>query len=139
MVFPANFLWGASISGFQFEMGDSIGCNVDSGSDWYLWVHDPVNIRKGTVSGDMPENGVNHWNLYEKDSNMARAIGFNGLRIGIEWSRVFPKKTADVETSIEKEFDEIISRIEVSDSLFQRLEKGALWDLAFLTEQNYVF
>jgi beta-galactosidase len=59
MVFPEKFLWGVSNSGFQFEIGDSAGLNVDSGSDWYLWVHDASNIRKGVVSGDLP--ACMHW------------------------------------------------------------------------------
>jgi beta-galactosidase len=90
MVFPQKFLWGASNSGFQFEMGDSAGLNVDSGSDWHLWVHNKTNIEKGVVSGDLPENSVDYWNLYKKDHNIARRLGLNAYRIGIEWSRIFP-------------------------------------------------
>ena len=106
MVFPEKFLWGASNSGFQFEMGDSAGLNVDSGSDWYLWVHDEANIKKGVVSGDLPENGIDYWNLYKKDHAIARRFGLNAYRIGVEWSRIFPKSTAAIKVELEKTGDE---------------------------------
>jgi beta-galactosidase len=48
---------GPSNSGFQFEMGDSIGKNIDPNTDWYIWVHNSSNIRKGIVSSDLPEKG----------------------------------------------------------------------------------
>ncbi|MEM3623453.1 MAG: glycoside hydrolase family 1 protein, partial [Candidatus Bathyarchaeia archaeon] len=54
--FPKKFLWGVSASGFQFEMGDLAGKNLDPNTDWYAWVHDAQNIRKGLVSGDLPEH-----------------------------------------------------------------------------------
>lgn len=125
MVFPQKFLWGASNSGFQFEMGDSAALNVDSGSDWYLWVHDKANIQKGVVSGDLPENGINYWNLYKKDHNIARKLGLNAYRIGIEWSRVFPTPTSAIKLEFEKAPDASIAKIEVADSALQKLEEVA--------------
>jgi beta-galactosidase len=125
MVFPEKFLWGASNSGFQFEMGDSAGLNVDSGSDWYLWVHDTANIQKGVVSGDLPENGINYWDLYKKDHSIARRLGLNAYRIGIEWSRVFPKSTSAIELEFEKASDNSIAKIEVDDDAFQKLEEAS--------------
>jgi beta-galactosidase len=125
MVFPEKFLWGVSTSGFQFEMGDSAGLNVDSGSDWYLWVHDTANIHKGVVSGDLPENGINYWDLYKKDHSIARGLGLNAYRIGVEWSRVFPKSTSAIELEFEKASDDSIAKIEVDDSALQKLEEVA--------------
>jgi len=125
MVFPQKFLWGASNSGFQFEMGDSAGLNVDSGSDWYLWVHDKTNIEKGVVSGDLPENGVDYWNLYKEDHNIARRLGLNAYRIGIEWSRIFPKSTAAVKVEFEKAADGSFAKIEVDDAALKRLDEVA--------------
>jgi len=125
MVFPQKFLWGASNSGFQFEMGDSAGLNVDSGSDWHLWVHNKTNIEKGVVSGDLPENSVDYWNLYKKDHNIARRLGLNAYRIGIEWSRIFPKSTAVIKVEFEKAADGSFARIEVDDAALKRLDEVA--------------
>src|SRR5262245_1861377 len=54
--FPSDFLWGTAISGFQSEMG-GMPANPDTGSDWWVWAHDPDNIADGRVSGDLPEQG----------------------------------------------------------------------------------
>jgi beta-galactosidase len=99
--------------------------NVDSGSDWYLWVHDKTNIQKGVVSGDLPENGVDYWNLYKKDHNLARRLGLNAYRIGIEWSRVFPKSTSAIEVDFAKAVDGSFAKIEVDDAALKRLDDAA--------------
>ena len=125
MGFPENFLWGASNSGFQFEMGDAAGVNVDSGSDWYLWVHDRANIEKGVVSGDQPENGVDYWNLYKKDHKIACKLGLNAYRLGVEWSRIFPQSTAAIEVGFEKASDGNIAKIDVDNAVLQRLDEIA--------------
>jgi len=60
MTFPPDFLWGVANSGFQFEMGSRSGENIDPNTDWYAWVHDPSNIRKGIVSGCAANVGLIH-------------------------------------------------------------------------------
>ncbi|MGB9713341.1 MAG: beta-galactosidase BgaS [Candidatus Bathyarchaeales archaeon] len=123
--FPKSFLWGVSESGFQFEMGDVAGRNVDANTDWYVWVHDAENVRNGIVSGDMPENGVAYWNLYAKDHDAARKLGLNAYRIGVEWSRIFPKSTATVKVDVERASDGNISKIEIDAKALEELENLA--------------
>ncbi len=106
-------------------MGDSAGLNVDSGSDWYLWVHDAVNIQNGVVSGDLPENGVDYWNLYKKDHGIARKLGLNAYRIGVEWSRIFTQSTSAIKLEFERAADGSIAKIEVDDVALQRLDEVA--------------
>ncbi len=125
MIFPKDFLWGVSTSGFQFEMGDPDGKNIDPNTDWYAWVHDPSNIKKGIVSGDLPEKGINYWNLYKQDHITAKRLGLNAYRIGIEWSRIFPKSTSAIEVGVERTSDGNIARIDVNDSVLKDLEKIA--------------
>ncbi len=125
MVFPKDFLWGVSTSGFQFEMGDPAAENIDSNTDWYVWVHDAENIETGTVSGDLPERGVNYWNLYMRDHGIAERLGLNAYRIGIEWSRIFPKSTLMIKVGIERASDGNISKIDVDDSTLKGLEEAA--------------
>ena len=111
MVFPERFLWGVSSSGFQFEMGDSAGKNIDPNTDWYVWVHDHANIRRGVVSGDLPERGVDYWSLYKQDHAIAKQLGLNAFRIGVEWSRIFPACTSAVEVHVEKAANGDISKV----------------------------
>ncbi|MCW4029014.1 MAG: beta-galactosidase BgaS [Candidatus Bathyarchaeota archaeon] len=125
MAFPKKFLWGVSNSGFQFEMGDLSGKNIDPNTDWYVWVHDPSNIRKGIVSGDLPEKGGDYWSLYKQDHAIAKQLGLNAYRIGVEWSRIFPKSTSAVKVEVERASDGNIAQIEVDDSALEKLEKLA--------------
>ena len=125
MGFPKNFLWGVSNSGFQFEMGDSSGKNIDPNTDWYVWVHDSFNIRRGIVSGDLPEKGIDYWSLYKQDHDIAKQLGLNAYRIGIEWSRIFPTSTSVVEVPVEKTSDGNIAKVDVDESSLSRLEKLA--------------
>ncbi|MGC9384585.1 MAG: family 1 glycosylhydrolase [Kosmotogaceae bacterium] len=89
-MFRDNFLLGASLSGFQFEMGGNI---ADKKTDWYVWAKNNLNAFSGMLSGDDPECGPDYWENYEKFHQLAVEAGMNALRIGIEWSRIFPKKT----------------------------------------------
>jgi len=124
-MFPEGFLWGVSISGFQFEVGDPRGRSVDSNTDWYVWVHDPRNIRRGVVSGDLPEDGVNYWELYKRDHRIAERLGLNAYRIGVEWSRIFPRSTFRVEVGVDRDGWGNISRVEVDDSALEKLDEAA--------------
>lgn len=125
MIFSEDFLWGVSSSGFQFEMGDPVGKNIDPNTDWYVWVHDPSNVQKGIVSGDLPERGVNYWNLYKQDHMIAKRLGLNAYRIGIEWSRIFPKSTSAIEVGVQRASDGNIANIDVDESALENLEKIA--------------
>lgn len=125
MNFPEKFLWGTANSGFQFEMGNPNGKNIDPNTDWYVWVHDPSNIQKGIVSGDLPEKGVNYWDLYKKDHALVKKLGLNAYRIGIEWSRIFPTNTFDVDVGVERASDGRIAKIDIDESNLEKLEKIA--------------
>ena len=125
MIFPEDFLWGVSGCGFQFEMGDPTGKSIDPNTDWYAWARDPFNVRKGFVSGDLPERGADYWNLYKRDSAIAKRLGLNAYRIGIEWSRIFPKSTSVAEVGVERASDGNIAKINVDESALENLEKIA--------------
>ncbi|WP_179944395.1 beta-galactosidase BgaS [Kosmotoga pacifica] len=94
-MFDKEFLFGASISGFQFEMGGKI---IDPNTDWFKWVHDKYIQESGIVSGHLPEDGPNYWEHYPEVHDLAVKGNFNALRIGIEWSRIFPRETFEAKT-----------------------------------------
>ena len=123
--FPKGFLWGVSASGFQFEMGDPSGDGLDPNTDWFAWVHDERNIKSGVVSGDLPENGVAYWKLYRQDHSLARRLGLNAYRIGIEWSRIFPKSTVDVSIEVERASDGGVALVNVDSKAIEKLGERA--------------
>ncbi|MGC9321432.1 MAG: family 1 glycosylhydrolase, partial [Kosmotogaceae bacterium] len=92
-MFGEDFLFGASLSGFQFEMGRTSPESIDRGSDWYVWAHDKLNIENGIVSGTFPESGPNYWTGFEEFQRLAAGAGMKIIRIGLEWSRILPKPT----------------------------------------------
>lgn len=95
--FPKSFKFGWSQSGFQSEMG---GPNsVDRNTDWFKWVHDKKNLESGLLSCDFPENGIGYWRSYRKMHGNAKMMGLDIARIGIEWSRIFPKPTFKIKLS----------------------------------------
>jgi beta-glucosidase/6-phospho-beta-glucosidase/beta-galactosidase len=97
--FPASFHWGVATAGFQAEGGP--GSPVDPNSDWYKWVHDPINQLLGVTHG-VPENGPGTYVSYDGDAQLAHdELGMNTFRMGIEWSRIFPSSTASIDISDE--------------------------------------
>jgi beta-glucosidase/6-phospho-beta-glucosidase/beta-galactosidase len=95
--FDPDFHWGVAHAGFQAEGGP--GSPVDPNSDWYKWVHDPINQLLGLTNG-VPEDGPGTYVMYDTDAALARdELGMNTFRMGIEWSRIFPESTASVDIS----------------------------------------
>jgi beta-glucosidase len=76
---PPGFLWGAAISAHQSE-----GNNLNS--DSWLLEHLPETVYK-EPSGDACDS----YHRYEQDFAIARSIGLNCYRFGIEWARIEPE------------------------------------------------
>ncbi len=117
----SDFLLGFSLSGFQSEMGLS---GVDSKSDWWVWVHNRDNIRTGIVSGDMPENGVGYWDKYAIYNKAASELGANTLRLGIEWTRLFPDAAKDVKVDVQEDGHDIV-KVNVTENALLEMDKIA--------------
>jgi beta-glucosidase len=76
--FPDGFLWGSAIAPYQVEGGLHE-------TDWYQW-----ESRCETCSGDSADDGPDFFGHRDEDLDAARAMGQNAIRIGIDWSRLFP-------------------------------------------------
>jgi beta-glucosidase len=76
---PDGFLWGAAISAHQSE-----GSNVNS--DSWLLENLPETVYKNP-SGDACDS----YHRYDRDFAIARSIGLNCYRFGIEWARIEPE------------------------------------------------
>ena len=116
--FDRDFLWGTANAGFQSEGGN--GRDVDPNSDWYVWTHDPANIADGTVSGDQPEQGPDFWRRFRSDLKLASdRLHNNAFRFSIEWPRIFPRSTEDIDVGAHISPDEL-------ERLDRRANQGAV-------------
>lgn len=75
--FPDGFYWGAATASYQVE-GGIYNC------DW----------AKAAEEGRVPVCGkaCNHYELYEKDFDLAKELGHNAHRFSIEWARIEPEE-----------------------------------------------
>ena len=117
-----SFRWGVSSSAFQFEMGDPYRRFLDTRSDWWVWVRDPFNVSTGRVSGDLPEDGVDYAELYRLDHELARGLGLNIYRVSVEWSRIFPCSTAQVDVDFEVDGNGLVKDVRVGEEELRRLD-----------------
>ncbi|MFH1451216.1 MAG: family 1 glycosylhydrolase, partial [bacterium] len=78
--FPENFLWGAATSSYQVEGG------IEN-NDW----------AKKFPAG----RACDHYNLYEKDFNLAKFLNHNAHRLSVEWARIEPEEGRFDEKEIE--------------------------------------
>jgi len=122
---PEDFLWGVSQSGFQFEMGDRLRRNIDPNTDWWKWVRDPFNLKRELVSGDLPEEGINNYELFREDHNLAKELGLNAYRLGIEWSRIFPWPTWFVDVEYETDDYGLVRNVKVTRDTLEELDEIA--------------
>jgi beta-glucosidase len=75
---PRGFLWGTAISAHQSEGGNT---NSDS---WLLETITPTAFKD--PSGDACDS----YHRYAEDLDIARSLGLNCYRFGIEWARIEP-------------------------------------------------
>jgi hypothetical protein len=80
--FPPGFLFGTGSSPYQVEGGLHA-------TDWYQW-----ETLCPRCSGDKADDGPDFWNRYRGDLVRARVLLNNAIRIGIDWSRVFPTEAS---------------------------------------------
>lgn len=73
MTFPENFLWGASTSAHQVE-GDN------KYNDWWQWE------KTGAIESS--GRACDHYNRFREDFLIAKDLGHNAHRLGLEWSRL---------------------------------------------------
>ncbi|MFN3284544.1 MAG: family 1 glycosylhydrolase, partial [Pseudothermotoga sp.] len=121
-MFGENFLFGASMAGFQVEMGYARD-DVDPNTDWFVWVREPENLITGAVSGHLPEYGVGYWNNYPLLHQLAVDFGMNALRTNVEWSRIFPNPTLDVQVIVEVQ--DGITKVQINQEHLEKLDKFA--------------
>jgi len=96
-----DFVFGASVAGFQVEMGcPTIAAELceDRNSDWYAFITSTVAQAKSTnyLKGDAPSLAPGHYELWKDDFALLSDLSLNGFRFSIEWSRIFPSSTVGI-------------------------------------------
>jgi beta-glucosidase len=93
--FPEGFLWGTSTSAYQIEGGNH--------NDWSEWESSPRRrswlARKKKNPADYTSGqACDSYNRYVEDFDLVKKLNNNAVRLGIEWSRIQPKRdTWDVD------------------------------------------
>ncbi len=104
--FPKDFLLGVGTSSYQTEGNNKY-------SDWWEFEKIPGKIETGEQCGI----ATDHWNRYEQDFQLVKAMNCKIYRMSIEWSRIFPKEgVIDIESvnHYHKMFDWLIkNRIKI--------------------------
>lgn len=77
MKFPQDFLWGTATSAYQVE-------GNNDHSDWWAWEK-----KAGKQESAL---ACNHYELYEKDFDIAKELHHNAHRFSIEWARIEPRE-----------------------------------------------
>ncbi|MDE2412620.1 MAG: glycoside hydrolase family 1 protein [Sphingomonadales bacterium] len=77
---PKGFLWGAATAPHQVE-GDNVN------SDTWLFEH-----VKPTLFSESSGSACDSYHRYEEDMDIAKQIGLNCYRFGVEWARIEPVK-----------------------------------------------
>jgi len=84
VVFPADWVWGASTSAYQIE-----GAVREDGrgpSIWDTFSHTPGKV----ANGDTGDVACDHYHRYSADIALMRDLGLTGYRFSIAWPRIFP-------------------------------------------------
>lgn len=101
--FPAGFVFGTAVAGFQIEMGcptiPAEECE-DRRSDWYEFITSTVAISRQSnhLAGDPPSSGPGYYELYAQDLERVAGLGLQSFRFSVEWSRLFPESTRGATT-----------------------------------------
>jgi len=94
ITFPKDFLWGAATSAYQVEGG-----NINT--DWWAWEEDAGKERSGQA--------CRHYELFEQDFDIAKALKHNAHRLSIEWARIEPEEGQFSEQALRHYMDVIIA------------------------------
>src|SRR4030095_15414600 len=84
VVFPAEWVWGASTSAYQIE-----GAVREGGrgpSIWDTFSHPPGKV----ANGDTGDVACDHYHRYAGDVALMRDLGLTGYRFFFAWPRSFP-------------------------------------------------
>lgn len=87
--FPEHFLFGTATASVQIEGGDT-------NNNWYRFCEEKL-----TKDGTHCIVATDHWNRYEEDIKLMKALHMQTYRMSIEWSRIEPQQGEFSEAALE--------------------------------------
>lgn len=103
-IFPKSFLWGASTSSHQVEGG-----NTNQWSEWekkhaadlahsaekrlnWIPIWDEIKHQAKDPNNYISGKGIEHYQRYKEDFDIAKKLNLKSLRFSVEWSRIEPEE-----------------------------------------------
>lgn len=104
MKFPKDFAWGVSTAAYQIEGASGVdGAGV---CNWDVFCQ-----KKGKVaSGYTGDDGCDHYYHWEEDIELLRELGVNAYRFSINWARLIPEGTGEVNEKGVRFYNHIIDK-----------------------------
>ncbi len=103
--FPADFAWGTAIAQWQTEGDRPASGSGSIDSNWKRWM-DQGNAVGGQVNGD----GNGFGTRFREDIALARNLGLDTFRLGLDWSRIEPQPDVFDEAELDH-FVEILDAV----------------------------
>src|SRR5580704_11388185 len=91
LVFPADFVWGASTSSYQIE--GAVDADGRGKSIWDVFSHVPGAIK----NGDTGDVACDHYHRWREDIALLPHGGFSAYRFSTAWPRILPAGSGAVE------------------------------------------
>jgi len=80
-----DFIWGVATAAHQIE-----GAHLEAGKGPSIW--DAFSSIPGKIAnGDTAAVACDHYHKYEEDLDLMQALGVQGYRFSISWSRILPQ------------------------------------------------
>jgi beta-glucosidase len=91
IMFPENFVWGASTSSYQIE--GAVDADGRGKSIWDVFSHSPGRVK----GGDTGDVACDHYHRWPEDIELLSRGGFADYRFSVAWPRIFPEGAGAVE------------------------------------------
>jgi len=104
IVFPRDFLWGASTAAYQIE-----GAAQEDGRGPCVW--DTFTEQGRIGDGSNAYTACDHYHRWPEDIALMKAAGFNAYRFSIAWPRILPTGSGAVNAKGLEFYDRLVDGI----------------------------
>jgi beta-glucosidase len=91
LMFPHNFMWGASTSSYQIE--GAVDTDGRGKSIWDIFSHTPGRVE----GGDTGDVACDHYHRWGEDIDLVARANFSAYRFSTSWPRIMPSGAGAVE------------------------------------------